>query len=96
MILWGSLRWSWQGLPPGAEAKEGPDHIVRMEANNIPAFQTEDYMPPPNELMSRVDFIYKQGSSEKDEASFLEKRSGRSGTENWRASSESARSWSRR
>jgi hypothetical protein len=53
-----SLHWSWQGLPPGAEPKEDRDHIIRMEANNIPAFQLEDYMPPPNELKSRVDFIY--------------------------------------
>jgi hypothetical protein len=52
------LRWTWQSLPPGAEAKEGPDHVVRMEARNIPAFQTEDFMPPANELKSRVDFIY--------------------------------------
>ena len=65
-----TLRWSWHTLPPGAEAKQGPDHIVRMEANNIPAFQTEDYMPPPNELKSRVDFIYEEGLPEKDQASF--------------------------
>jgi hypothetical protein len=54
-----TITWSWQGLPPGtAEPKEGPDHIVRLEATNIPAFQTEDFMPPENELKSRVDFIY--------------------------------------
>jgi hypothetical protein len=29
-----------------------------MDASNIPAFQTEDFMPPPNELKSRVDFNY--------------------------------------
>ncbi|MGB9203726.1 MAG: DUF3857 domain-containing protein, partial [Terriglobales bacterium] len=65
-----SLRWSWQGLPSGAVPKEGPDHIIRMEANNIPAFQTEEFMPPANELKSRVDFIYEEGFSEKDQASF--------------------------
>jgi hypothetical protein len=55
----GSLRWSWQSLPPNTNPpKEGPDHIFRMEANNIPAFPIEDYMPPPNELKSRVDVIY--------------------------------------
>lgn len=52
------LRWSWHDLPPGSDPKEGPDNIVRMEASNIPAFQTEDFMPPVNELKSRVDFIY--------------------------------------
>ncbi len=51
-------------------SKEGPDHIVRMEASNIPAFQTEDYMPPANELKSRVDFIYEEGILDKDQASF--------------------------
>ncbi len=65
-----SLRWSWQGLPPGAVPKEGSDHIIRMEANNIPAFQTEDYMPPAEELKSRVDFIYEEGFAAKDQDSF--------------------------
>ena len=66
-----SVRWSWQGLPPGTDPpKEGPDHIIRMEASNIPAFQTEDYMPPANELKSRVDFIYEEGILEKDPANF--------------------------
>jgi hypothetical protein len=63
-----TLRWSWQGLPDDASVpKQGPDHIVRMEASNIPAFQLEDYMPPPNELRSRVDFIYERGFPEKDQ-----------------------------
>jgi len=76
-----NLRWSWQGLPAGADPKEGPDGIVRMEANNIPSFQTEDFMPPPNELKSRVDFIYQEGLPEKDADSFWKhfgkKRNGR-------------------
>jgi hypothetical protein len=54
------LRWSWHDLPTGAEPKQGPDKVVRMEATNIPAFQTEDFMPPPNELKSRVDFVYSE------------------------------------
>jgi hypothetical protein len=65
-----SLRWTWQGLPSGAAPKEGSDHIIRMQADNIPAFQTEDYMPPENELKSRVDFIYEEGFPEKDQTSF--------------------------
>jgi hypothetical protein len=66
-----SLRWSWNTLPAGSvPPKEGPDHNVRMEASNIPAFQTEDYMPPADELMSRVDFVYEQGTGDKDQASF--------------------------
>ncbi len=42
-----TLRWSWSTLPAGAvPPAQGPDRIVRMEASNIPAFQTEDCMPP--------------------------------------------------
>jgi Domain of Unknown Function with PDB structure (DUF3857) len=68
--LW-SLRWSWNVLPAGTVSpKQGSDGTVRMEAANIPAFQTEDYMPPPDELRSRVDFIYEQGFVEKDQASY--------------------------
>ena len=53
------VRWTWQRLPEGTEPpKSGPDNVVRMEASNIPAFQTEDFMPPENELKSRVDFTY--------------------------------------
>jgi hypothetical protein len=66
-----SLRWSWNILPAGAASpKQGPDGIVRMEAANIPAFQTEDYMPPADELRSRVDFIYERGFVDKDQASY--------------------------
>ena len=66
-----SLRWTWHLLPAGATApKEGPDHIVRMEASNIPAFEVEDYMPPQNELKSRVDFIYEQGIVAKEQEKY--------------------------
>ena len=66
-----SMRWSWNSLPAGSvPPKEGPDHIIRMEATNIPAFQTEDHMPPPEELKSHVDFIYQEGYSETDATKF--------------------------
>src|SRR5690349_15271822 len=68
-----SLRWSWRSLPPGAEPKQGPDRMVHMTVENIPAFKEEDYMPPPNELKSRVDFIYEQGFAEKDKDAFWRK-----------------------
>lgn len=69
-----SVRWTWQGLPPGtAEPKEGPDRVVRLEAQNIPAFQTEDFMPPENELKSRVDFIYSEDFPEIDLNKFWKK-----------------------
>jgi hypothetical protein len=66
-----SLHWSWRSLPPGAAAPvEGPDKVIRMEAHDIPAFQTEDYMPPENELKSRVDFIYSLEPAEQDQNKF--------------------------
>ena len=64
------LRWSWHDLPLGDPPKAGPDGVVRMEATNIPAFQTEDFMPPANEMKSRVDFIYSDDLPEKDADSF--------------------------
>jgi hypothetical protein len=68
-----SVRWTWQGLPPGtAQPKEGPDHIVHLDVSNIPAFQTEDFMPPENELKSRVDFIY-SSNTEGDPEKFWKK-----------------------
>lgn len=65
-----SLRWVWQGLPAGVEPKEGPDKIVRLEMSNIPAFQTEDFMPPEDELKSRVDFIYDSDPADLDPAKY--------------------------
>jgi|HubBroStandDraft_1064217.scaffolds.fasta_scaffold13353_3 hypothetical protein len=58
-----SLRWSWQNLPHGVEPEQGPDRIYRMEVSNVLAFQTEDFMPPANELKARVDFVYESGVS---------------------------------
>jgi hypothetical protein len=67
------LRWTWQGLPPGTDKPvEGPDHIVRLEAHNIPAFQTEDFMPPENELKSRVDFLYSDDQVITDQKKYWE------------------------
>jgi hypothetical protein len=62
-----NVRWIWNQLPPGTVAPvEGPDHVITMAASDIAAFQTEDYMPPENELKSRVDFIYTDDFVEKD------------------------------
>jgi hypothetical protein len=59
------------GLPQGTQpAKEGTDGIIRMTSDNIPAFQTEDYMPPENELKFRVNFVYSMGIPETDQAKY--------------------------
>ncbi len=61
-----SLRWTFQGLPPGSRPEEGHDHNVHMEAHAIPAFQLEDFMPPPDQMKARVDFIYETEYLETD------------------------------
>lgn len=63
-----TLQWTWPaGLPQGTEPpKEGPDHIIRMTTQDVPAFVTEDHMPPPNELKFRVDFVYHDEVPETD------------------------------
>jgi hypothetical protein len=57
------LSWSWpNGLPAGstqpAETK-GVSPIVAMETHNVPAFLTEEDMPPEEAMKFRVDFEYK-------------------------------------
>lgn len=65
-----TIRWSWQNLPPGADPKAGSDGAIRMEASNIAPFQAEDFMPPPDEVKSRVDFVYEAAWLEKDPDQF--------------------------
>ncbi len=70
-----NLRWTWQGLPPGAATPlQDQKGVVRLEAENIPAFQTEDYMPPADEVRIRVDFIYSEEPFETDPVVFWKKR----------------------
>jgi len=66
-----TVRWMWHGLPPGTDPpKEGKDSVIRMETRNIPAFQTEDFMPPETELQSRVDFIYSDNPKDNQPESY--------------------------
>jgi hypothetical protein len=65
-----TLRWTWQGLGSNAGPKEGLDHIIRLEVDDIPAFQVEDFMPPPSQLWARVDFIYEEDYLETDPTQF--------------------------
>jgi hypothetical protein len=66
------VKYSWPaGLPPGAkEPDEQSDGIIRMEARNIPAFEAEDYMPPRNEIMQTVQFVYHAGTLENNPDKF--------------------------
>jgi len=66
------IRWSWpRGIPGGGVPKKERGRI-RLEAHDIPAFATEEFMPPENELKYRVDFVYSADTSdnEKDPKAF--------------------------
>jgi Domain of Unknown Function with PDB structure (DUF3857)/Transglutaminase-like superfamily len=72
-----ALRWSWPiGLPPGTNApkQEPATGMVRMETQNVPAFQVEDFMPPENELKFRVEFEYSESMAETDPDKFWKQR----------------------
>ncbi|HEX7285287.1 MAG TPA: DUF3857 domain-containing protein [Candidatus Angelobacter sp.] len=67
--------WTWKGLPPDSgQPRQGNDRVVRLEVNNVPAFHTEDYMPPENELKSRVDFTYTDEDVDPDPAKFWKRK----------------------
>ena len=67
------LRWTWNQLPAGSEPKQNAFGTVEMEAHNIAGFQTEDFMPPENELKSRVDFVYDEELPERDPDKFWQR-----------------------
>ena len=72
-----SMRWSWpNGLPPGTVEPRLEKGRVLLEVQDIPAFVTEDYMPPEDTLRYRVDFIYVNDPHlDKDPVSFWSKLS---------------------
>jgi len=54
-----AVQWSWpSGLPPGTQPPQEDHHTVRLETQDVPAFETEDFMPPPEEMKFRVEFQY--------------------------------------
>jgi hypothetical protein len=61
------LHWLEQNMSATApQVKEGTDHIIRLSVTNVPAFVTEDLMPPENEMKARVDFSYTEDTPESD------------------------------
>ncbi len=72
------VRWTWENLPAGASPiTRGTDNVVRMHVSNIPAFPTEDFMPPENALKGLVEFTYPQDAPEADPSRFWAKVSKR-------------------
>ncbi len=68
-----STHWAWQNLPEGTGyPQQDAQHVIRLEVTNIPAFRSEDYMPPALELMARIDFSYNQGTVSPNEDFYWE------------------------
>ncbi|MGH8258429.1 MAG: DUF3857 domain-containing protein [Steroidobacteraceae bacterium] len=67
-----SIEWIWpRGLPDGSAKPKMVNGAIRLEVHNVPAFVTEDHMPPANELKYRMDFIYRNDPDpEKDPVKF--------------------------
>jgi hypothetical protein len=68
-----NVRWSWNNLPPGAARPAETHNVINLDVSDVPAFHTEDYMPPENELKARVDFIYSVDVFEKDPDKYWKK-----------------------
>jgi len=71
------LQWSWpRGLPPGTNPPIMDHRTVRLETQDVPAFQIEDYMPPPDQMKYRVEFMY-TNNMEKDPDKFWKEEAKR-------------------
>ena len=61
------MRWVMPvGLPEGTPMPSRDGRQIREEVHDVPAFQTEDYMPPENSLKYRVEFLYTAGTPQMD------------------------------
>src|SRR5207249_3461485 len=70
-----ALQWSWpNGLPEGTKPPVNEAKLIHMEAQNIPAFQVEDDMPPEGAMRFRVDFVYSEDGFEKEPETFWKKQ----------------------
>jgi hypothetical protein len=70
-----ALQWSWpNGLPAGTAPPAKQGGTIRMESQDIPAFQVEDDMPPEDTMKFKVDFSYSEGTIEKEPEKFWKKR----------------------
>lgn len=68
------LQWNMPaGLPAGTVPPKSDQGIIRMTSEDVPAFQTEDFMPPEHELKFEVNFVYSQDGFEKDPDRFWKK-----------------------
>lgn len=69
-----ALKSSWPvGLPAGTAPPIDADGSIRLETHDVPAFQVEDFMPPENQLKTRVEFVYSYRRDEKEPDKFWKK-----------------------
>ena len=62
------LRWSWPlGLPPDTKPPAKERGLIRLETHDVPAFVTEEYMPPEDVMKYRVEFVYEDEESDQQE-----------------------------
>src|SRR6478752_5126193 len=62
------LRWSWPlGLPPDTKPPAKERGLIRLETHDVPAFVTEEYMPPADVMKYRVEFVYEGEDSDQEE-----------------------------
>ena len=66
------IRWSWPlGLPPDTQPPADQRGTIRLETRDVPAFVTEEYMPPEDLMKYRVEFIYEgEASSQRDPVAY--------------------------
>jgi hypothetical protein len=66
------LRWSWPlGLPPDTKPPAKERGLIRLETHDVPAFVTEEYMPPEDVMKYRVEFVYEgEESNQQDEDAY--------------------------
>jgi hypothetical protein len=63
-----ALRWSWpRGMPEGTASPAKQKGRIQLETHDVPAFVTEELMPPENQLKYRVDFVYFDQSAVSEE-----------------------------
>ncbi len=73
-----TLRWGTPvGLPPGTTPPKDDHGTIRLEAQKVPAFQIEDFMPPENELKYRVEFTYSDNSNQETDPAKYWKKEGK-------------------
>jgi hypothetical protein len=71
-----AMQCSWpNGLPEGNKPPANENFkFFHMDAQDIPAFQAEDDMPPEATMRYRVDFTYSEDGFEQDQDKFWKKK----------------------